>query len=117
VAEADLLRAFCAATARGYAEAAAAPEAAAWILAAARAGVDPGAAAGRDLPLEVLTEAVSACATTWQIDDWGRHDHEALATFARWMAGEGLLSWSAGHGAEFRDEYLPERATTGTEPA
>jgi NitT/TauT family transport system substrate-binding protein len=99
-AEPDFVRAFLRATARGFRDAAADPQAA-------------GAAMVLVAPMfsrQQLAVAVEACAPTWGLEAWGRHDFDLIRPYALWLTTEGFLSWTKGHDGEFTDSFLPARA-------
>jgi len=95
--EPELVRAFLRATARGFAAAAADPQAAAGAMVM----VAPMFARAQ------FAAAVATCAPTWSLDDWGRHDEELVRTYAGWLADEAFLSWRAGHESAFSNDFLP----------
>lgn len=96
----DQARAFLAATAKGYQDAAADPDEAADILVEAAPELDPD-----------LVRASQRYLAQRYIDDapqWGYIDPARWDRFYGWMNEEGLVSVPIGQGAGFTNEYLSE---------
>lgn len=93
----ELIRAFLRATFRGFTAAAKAPE----IAAAGMARIEP-----RYSP-EALAAAISASASTWNLQGWGSHDMSLVGDYATWLVREGFLYWFQRHDSGFTDAFLP----------
>ncbi|MEZ5180826.1 MAG: ABC transporter substrate-binding protein [Acidimicrobiales bacterium] len=97
----DDLRAFLAATARGYREAMADPSAAADALLAGAPDLDPA-----------LVRASAEYLASRYADDpasWGHQDPEVWARFTDFLDGAGMLDAEVDPAAAWTDEYLPDR--------
>lgn len=96
----DVIKAFLAATAKGYEYAIEHPEAAAEILVEAAPEIDP----------ELALQSQSFLADKY-IDDapyWGYIDQSRWDRFYKWMSDAGLIDMPIGEGVGFTNEYLPQ---------
>lgn len=96
----DEARAFLAATAQGYEDAAAHPDEAAELLVKA--------APELDFDLVLASQRYLADRYVDDAPQWGYIDPERWDCFYGWMNREGLVSTPIGQGVGFTNEYLPE---------
>jgi NitT/TauT family transport system substrate-binding protein len=95
--EGDLLRGFLKATKQGFKEAAENPGEAAEIMVM----VAP------TFTTKEFKAAIEACAPTWNIDQWGRHNPALITEYAQWLASQNILTNGEGHHRSFTQEFLP----------
>ena len=93
----NLVRAFLSATKKGFTEAAASPEAAAEVM----------IKAAPMFTAEDFSAAVTACAPTWNLENWGAHDMENIQSYASWLKSQDLLKSDEGHLGAFFQDFLP----------
>lgn len=57
-------------------------------------------------------KTIEGIASTWNLVDWGRHNHELIQTYTVWLGEHGFIQDPMGHGNDFTDRFLP-RAERG----
>lgn len=94
----ELVRGFLRATYRGFLAAAKEPEEAAKSMVMVAPYFTP----------YQFAQAIAGIALTWNLAEWGRHDHELIHRYAQWLGEHGFLKDPTGHANDFTDRFLPE---------